>query len=513
VSLPGDRVVPGWMPLASEEATRGAVLGGRYEIKQRLGQGGMATVFLAEDRVLHRLVAVKRLHADGSDSDAGRLRREARIGASLIHPNLVTIFDTISSDEGVFMVMEHVEGVPLSKLIARGELDDQRVLEILWPLADALDYAHAAGVIHRDLKPANVLIGSGGGVKLVDLGAATASGITRVTAAHEVIGTLDYIAPERLSGDSVGEAASDVYALAVLAFEAFTGRKPRPAATPAQYLAQASAGPPHVLDRWPDAPPELAAALERGMSPEPADRQPTASALVRDIQAALRPPPEETQPFVVEEPTAPLAAGGAAARRWTPAALLALCALIVAAIVLANSSAGSKKLGSVENASFGKQALGGGPAADSSQTGSSASSSATTPAATPTASTQSATTPPPTDGASLNQQGYALIQQGRYAEAIPILRRAVAAFPKGTTDINYAYALFNLGHALRMNGQPEEAIPILEQRLQIPDQTATVQAELDAARAAAGETAPPTEPKPKEAPPHGHAFGHDKGAD
>ena len=94
---------------------------------------------------------------------------------------------------------------------------------------------------------------------------------------------------------------------------------------------------------------------------------------------------------------------------------------------------------------------------------------------------------PGTVGAQLNDEGHSLIQQGRYVEAIPVLRRAVASFPQGTTDLNFAYALFNLGHALRMAGHPEKAIPILEQRLGIPDQTETVQAELDAARAAASE--------------------------
>jgi len=92
-----------------------------------------------------------------------------------------------------------------------------------------------------------------------------------------------------------------------------------------------------------------------------------------------------------------------------------------------------------------------------------------------------------TAGAQLNEEGYSLIQQGRYAEAIPVLRRAVASFPQGTTDIDFAYALFNLGHALRMAGRPEKAIPILERRLQIPNQAQTVQTELNAARAAAGD--------------------------
>jgi tetratricopeptide (TPR) repeat protein len=102
------------------------------------------------------------------------------------------------------------------------------------------------------------------------------------------------------------------------------------------------------------------------------------------------------------------------------------------------------------------------------------------------ADTSSASSEAGATGAQLNDEGYSLIQQGRYAEAIPVLRRAVASFPRGTTDIDYAYALFNLGHALRMDGRPGQAIPILERRLQIPDQTATVQRELDAARAEAG---------------------------
>ncbi|MDX6636641.1 MAG: eukaryotic-like serine/threonine-protein kinase, partial [Solirubrobacterales bacterium] len=137
--------------------------------------------------------------------------------------------------------------------------------------------------------------------------------------------------------------------------------------------------------------------------------------------------------------------------------------------------------------------------------GSSATPSTATapPADSSTTAGTTATTPASTDPSSLNDQGYALIQQGRYDEAIPLLRRAVSGLSSDTSSLTYAYALFNLGHALRLAGQPQAAIPILEQRLRIPNQTATVQAELDAARAAAGQT---------QASPPGRALGHSKPA-
>jgi serine/threonine-protein kinase len=174
-----------------------------------------------------------------------------------------------------------------------------------------------------------------------------------------------------------------------------------------------------------------------------------------------------------------------------PAALLA-CAGAVVGLWLALNGGGSGSGsptghpgGAARHAAHAAPAKsassGGGSSGGAVANGSGGGGSVTSAAAVPAAGSGS-----PAEGAQLNDEGYSLIQQGRYSEAVPILRRAVASFPSGTTDINYAYALYNLGHALRMAGQPDAAIPILERRLQIPDQTATVQAELDAARAAAG---------------------------
>src|SRR3954451_12573957 len=118
----------------------------------------MATVFLADDERLGRRVALKRLHADSPDDVARRFRREAKVGASLNHPNVVAVYDTVTDDEGVLIVMEYVEGHTLRDEIARGPLRPERAIELLAGVAAALDHAHEQGVIHRDVKPANVLI-------------------------------------------------------------------------------------------------------------------------------------------------------------------------------------------------------------------------------------------------------------------------------------------------------------------------------------------------------------------
>jgi eukaryotic-like serine/threonine-protein kinase len=485
--------------------TSGTLLADRYRVTGRAGAGGMATVLLADDQVLRRRVAIKRLHAAGRRSDVQRLRREARIGASLVHPNLVTVFDTISAEDGDFIVMEYVDGRPLSELITAGELDREEMLAILEPIADALDYTHAHGVVHRDVKPANVLIKADGQVKLVDLGAATASDITRVTAEHEVVGTLDFIAPERLSGEAVGEAASDVYSLAVLAFELLSeGCRPWAAADPAVHLSRSLAGPPDLRARWPEMPPELARVLEQGMDPDPNRRQGSAGALIRDVAAAFAAPTTATE-AIAPPPAFAAAAATRSLPRWAAPAALAAAILVAVAIFLASLGGGgggadrSRLAASALGAKKGHQGGSGNGQADAASPSTTVTTTTTT-----TASSASAASAPAsssvTEGTQLNDQGYALIQEGRFDEAVPILQQAVKAFPAGTSDIHYAYALFNLGHALRMSGDPQAAIQILEQRLQIPDQTETVQAELDAARAAAGESAPVPDAKPGNGP-------------
>src|SRR5947209_9389419 len=287
-------------------ATTGTMLAERYRVIRRLGSGGMASVFLAEDERLRRRVAVKRLHAGSPEDVARRFQREARVGASLNHPSIVAVFDTIVDDEGVLIVMEYVDGETLRDEIARRPLAPKRALEVLEPVAIALDHAHANGVVHRDVGPANVLLGRDGAVKPADLGIATAAGVTRITRSGTVLGTVAYMAPERLDGAAGGPPA-DIYALAAVAFEALTGDKAIAGRTAAEVARRAVLDPPPDLNAaLPDAPAAAAAALRRGMAKDPDERPPSASALVGALKEAyadqlrLAPvvPPVERSPGV-----------------------------------------------------------------------------------------------------------------------------------------------------------------------------------------------------------------------
>src|SRR4051795_12620488 len=262
-----------------EVGTTPTVLAGRYRVLDRLGAGGMATVYLAEDERLGRKVAVKRLHSDSPEDAARRFDREAKVGASLSHPNLVTVFDTVADDEGVLIVMEYVEGQNLSELMARERVPAERGAAIIKQVAAALDHAHQAGVIHRDVKPANILVSPDGKAKLVDLGIATATERTQITAAGMVLGTPSYMAPEQLEGGRIGKSV-DIYALGAVAFELLAGRKARQGRTPVELAHQIAHDPvPDIREAWGDAPPAAADVLQRAMSRDPAVRPATAGQL------------------------------------------------------------------------------------------------------------------------------------------------------------------------------------------------------------------------------------------
>ena len=521
--------------LTTEETPK---IAGRYRALRQIGSGGTATVFLAEDELLRRLVAIKRLRSGGSSDERQRILREARVGAGLSHPALATIFDVIADPEETLVVMQYVDGCPLSELIPPGGLDPARLVGILRPIASALDHAHRHGVVHRDVKPSNILISDAGEVRLVDLGAAIAPDVTRITDENKVIGTLAYIAPERLTGEDPGGPASDVYSLAVTAFEALTGTAALAARSPAEALAELASGPPSLRERLPSAPPALALAVSRGMQRDPRRRQRSAVELIAQIDVAARAPAPSARPRAAPPERAADTAEGSGAEDTDPGptvvstpptrrrqAILAIAgglvvigAVAVALFALAgvSSSPGgrtghggggtvAKPGGGRASASAGGSSAkaGGGSSgvsssiSSASSTPSTAASSAPSVAAPPAGSTAAPVTAPVTAapasglsgsalGAALNDRGYALIQAGDYAAAVPILRRAVAAFPRDSTELVYGYALYNLAHALRLSGHPAAAIPLLRRRLRIPDQIPTVRAELAAARAAAG---------------------------
>jgi serine/threonine protein kinase len=286
----------------------------RYRVVRRLGTGGMATVYLAEDERLGRRVAVKRLHADSPEDVALRFEREARIGASLNHPALVAVYDTLTDPEGVLIVMEYVDGPTLAQVLRDGPLPIDRALAVLREVGAALDHAHRHGVVHRDLKPANILLTEEGGAKLADLGIALAAErVTKITRTGTVLGTPSYMPPEQLEGRDVGPPA-DIYALGAVAFEALSGRKARTGGTPVEIAHRIATEPaPELREAWPEAPEAAGEALCAGMAAEPARRPRSAGELVEWLATALAGVGERSSAALAASAGPSIAAAGAAA--------------------------------------------------------------------------------------------------------------------------------------------------------------------------------------------------------
>ena len=278
-----------------------AALAGHYEIQAPIGRGGMALVCLARERHLDRPVAIKVLDPDLARDDANRARflREARTVARLTHPNIVPIFTVGEADQFVFFAMAYVTGETLAQRVAtRGPLDPHTAGRMLCDIGEALDYAHARGVVHRDVKPDNILIDEATGRALLsDFGIAHASpsrppgqlGRPSAPRGH-VIGTAAFMSPEQASGDLV-DARSDIYSLGVVAFYALSGRLPFQASTDVGVLAQHISDPaPKIETVVRRVPPRLAQIVDRCLSKERWARYPDAAALVRAIAEAVAPP-------------------------------------------------------------------------------------------------------------------------------------------------------------------------------------------------------------------------------
>ena len=210
----------------------GRLIAGRYRLIERIGRGGMGTVWRAEDEVLGREIALKRLHAQQHLSEDElatvyeRTRREARSAARITHPNVVVVHDVLD-DEGLpCIVMEYVHGTTLGALLkGGGALPPGEAARVGLGMVAALRAAHAAGVLHRDVKPGNVLLGGNGRVVLTDFGIAMATGTSTLTKTGEIIGSIDYIAPERMKGHKPGPSA-DLWALGATLFQSVEGRPP-----------------------------------------------------------------------------------------------------------------------------------------------------------------------------------------------------------------------------------------------------------------------------------------------
>ncbi len=240
----------------------------RFRLGERIGSGGMGTVYRAFDERLQRDVAVKEI----ASSDAGRVAREAQAAARLNHPGIVTLYELGSEDGRALLVSELVEGATLAELTRCGDLSDREVAEFGADVCEALAHAHERGVIHRDVKPQNVIVrvddGAGRRAKLMDFGIASLVGAPTLTATGEVVGTLAYMAPEQAEGRETS-APADVYSLALTLYECWTGFNPVARDTPAQTARVIGNAIPSVLDYRPDLPAHLAECLDASLDPDP----------------------------------------------------------------------------------------------------------------------------------------------------------------------------------------------------------------------------------------------------
>lgn len=268
---------------------------GPYRLEKVLGRGGMGIVYEAYDRRLDRRVAVKRLligHDDPKRRE--RLRREARTTANLDHPSIVQIFDLVEDDEGDWIVMERIDGTPLSALAKKGSLDVDTVLEYARQVAEGLAAAHAGGVVHRDLKAENVMISTGGRVKILDFGIAkhVGPGIDGSRAGDlsktgEIVGTSRAMAPEQARGLAVGPR-SDLFSLGVLLYELLTGVSPFRGTTPMDSLARILRDHPRPIEELaPDVPEDLSHLVGRLLRKVPELRPADAAEVARTLEELI----------------------------------------------------------------------------------------------------------------------------------------------------------------------------------------------------------------------------------
>ncbi|WP_307873179.1 serine/threonine-protein kinase [Paractinoplanes ovalisporus] len=264
----------------------GAMLSDRYRLTQRLAAGGMGEVWRGEDVMLHRQVAIKvMLPALRNDPQfVTRFRTEARMMAALRHPGIVQVYDYGETTQGDYLVMEFVEGIPLSKRLEQaGRLGPGETMAIVAQVADALQVAHEAGIVHRDVKPANLLVRPGGAIVLVDFGVARSQQANGLTGTNVVLGSANYMAPEQAEGKPIGPG-TDVYALGAVAYCCLTGRPPYVGDNPLQVMTQLVYGDLPTLP--PDVPPPVAAIVMRSLAKEPQQRFASAA----DMAAAARNP-------------------------------------------------------------------------------------------------------------------------------------------------------------------------------------------------------------------------------
>jgi serine/threonine-protein kinase len=264
----------------------GSLVLNRFLIERRIGSGGFGTVYEAWDGRLERPVAVKAI-ASGGSRGSDRVLREAQAAARLNHPGIVTLYEMGEEDGNALLVTELVDGTTLADLNRDGVLSDREVGEIAVDLCEALAHAHSRAVVHRDIKPQNVLVTEEGEprAKLMDFGVARLTDGAALTAPGDIVGTLAYMSPEQAEGSTAGPAA-DVYSLALMLYECWSGEHPTRRSTPAA-TARAIGGRLRPMRRLrPDLPRELSEMLDACLQTRP-ERRPTLEELGETIEGSL----------------------------------------------------------------------------------------------------------------------------------------------------------------------------------------------------------------------------------
>jgi eukaryotic-like serine/threonine-protein kinase len=430
----------------------------------------MGDIYRATDSTLGREVAIKVLaeRYAGDESIRKRFTREALAAARLSgQPHIVTIFDVGEHRKRPYIVMEYLDGGSLADVLRRsGVLAPQQAFAWLEQAAQAIDAAHAQGVVHRDVKPANLLLDRGDNVYVADFGIATAAGLDSLTLTGTVLGTAGYLSPEQATGDRA-TPASDRYSLAVVAFELLTGSRPFESDSPtAEAAAHVNAPVPSVCERRAELPCELDAVFEKALAKDPTARYSSCVEFVAALRHAMSEAAGATNEFPAAWPgataaTAPIARQPAYEQVYAPPSRrnpwpLLIGLLVVAALAGALAAYfltrehGTHRTGPLQPR-------------------------VTTVFKTVTSPSGQTTTVPVPSGAgphALNDQGYAKMRAGDYSGALPLLQQAVKGLEGvGPADPYEAYANYNLGYTLLQLGQCKEAIRYLKKAQRLEPQS------------------------------------------
>jgi eukaryotic-like serine/threonine-protein kinase len=461
-------------------AVKIAILPHRYRGPEQIGRGGMGDIYRATDSVLGRVVAIKIL-ADRYAQDASirkRFTREALSAARLSgEPNVVTIYDVGEHDDRPYIVMEYLGGGSLDDVLRSGGAQPlERVVTWLEEAARALDAAHHEGVVHRDVKPANLMLDGEGHVHVADFGIASSAGMESLTMTGTVLGTAGYLSPEQAQGDRAS-AASDRYALAIVAWELLTGGRPFESESPTAEAAAHVNAPVPAISSAGDFPPELDRVFGHALAKDPAERYATAGEFIAALRAAFSdaagatgeiaavpPPTAATRPLrrVEGAEYAPYPPGTLSSRGAWP---------LLAALLVAGAVAGALLAYLLTRGDGARPA----PTTVVTHVRTVTTQGRVTTVPKPATVT---TTPGPgvgasASGATLNNAGFKKMQKRDWAGALPLLERAVQKL-QGSRSLDEAYADYNLAFTRFQLGSCDGVLELLDRSEAIQGQRSEI---------------------------------------